>query len=271
MKKIIALIIVICSLCMTLCSCDILAQYIPGFKKDPGPNTPEEPVSDATVTEEEWNAAFELGDNVTITAETSSSAKMSAPAMKYEAEYVSTSTAFNKYTEAAWYSKTTSYNKKVENGDVAEGSSEYDSYEALNNDDGNWYRIYKDSNGKWVANKNYKNDNLIFAQIETIIGGKINYSDFTFDSNKKAYTRSFDASRLGGTVPFKEGTVAIYFKDGAIVKLEITMSGSSSQDMEVETGEMTTVTIEGQTLITITFTDYGTTSVDVPKYTIVEY
>ena len=270
MKKIIALILVICTLCVTLCSCDMLAQYIPGFKKDPEPHTPEEPVIDATVTEEEWNSAFELGNNVTITAETLSSAKMAAPAMKYESEYVSRSTNFSKYTEAAWYSKTTSYNKRVENGDVTEDSSESDSYEALNND-GEWYRIYKNSDGEWVADENYKNDIMIFYQIETIIGGKINFNDFTFDSDKKAYTRSFDASRLGGTVPFKEGTVAIYFKDGAIVKLEITMSGSSSQDMEVETGETTTVTIEGQTLITISFTDYGTTSVDVPKYTILEY
>ena len=264
MKKITALILMMV-ICLSLSSCELLEQFLSDSKKDP------EEVKDTTVTEEEWNAAFIVGDNITIIAENASSAKMTAPTLSFETEYVSRSTNINKYTETAWYSKSTVYNKTVENGEINENTNENDSYETLNNDDGEWYRVYKNSDGEWVASRNYKNSVMIFAQVETIIGGKINFSDFTFNSDKKAYTRIFDATRLGGTVPFKEGTIDIYFIDGAIVKIEITMSGFVSQEQEVESGEVTTVIIEGQTAVTITFSDCGTTKVEVPSYTILEY
>lgn len=254
MKKIISLVIVAVMMVLSLASCDIINDFLETVTKednksgdqssgDGSENNKEssEGITDAreevrtTITEDEWEA---LDDIMNYTA------KLTVPD-GYKTEDGETGEC--EVTETIKQTKNAGYVERVSKYDYGETKiNEYlyvlkddVSYELYESDDGTWYATAEE----WEP-MTFSNFLLSYIGLEDI-----KFENLVYDEDKKAYTYNYSYST---EYNYTENRT-IYFENGTLVKIDLTMTADSGP-RHVEA--------------TIMVSNIGTTEITVPEYTI---
>ena len=196
---------------------------------------PEKTPVRTTITEEEWKA---LETTTNFTAEGTMSSTMS----RGEESQTSNSKGLLKQSDTAVYDKT-EYLYEDEEPSVDE--SYY-----VEKDGKSYYLVDMGSDLGWVAHE----DNDIFnTMLDVACGGEeIEFKDLVYDEEKKAYVYTLDEEDI-------HGVISLYFEDGKLVKTVISATGDMGEGEDA---------IHAEASQTIVFSNIGTTTVDLPEYTI---